>query len=433
MFGARKRRLVFILVVGLAVAVLAGCQVSKVAVSDYQAQAVAEGQTSVPVALSKVVIRIPRGKIVGEMGYGAICSQEHELRWNAGGVGITDDELMDLFYQELKNWNYDVVGSPRDLFNVDRDRARAQFLIGAQITDMMIEACDPNSIFVDATANMKMKVEWQVYNIYEKRTVLTVRTEGASNTKFKKITQFDSYELIQMAFVNALHGLMADDAFHKLMMEGNDSESSIQTSPGFDPGRYRFSYATGGETRSIESARKSVVTVRVGAGSGTGFALTDNGLVITNEHVVGNSDKVKVETLDGQTLDGRVMAKNARRDIAAIVVPGLRLEPLKVRKGALRVGEDIYAIGSPGGTISLHLQSGTVTKGIVSSYRTLLGENWIQGDAAINHGNSGGPVVDGRGNVVGISTLGDPGDGIQGLFYYGPIEDGLSRLNLQAR
>lgn len=432
MSGSHKRRLALVLAVGLAAAMLAGCQVSKVAVSDYQAQAVAEGQTSVPVALSKVVIRIPRGKTVGEMGYGAICRQEHELRWNTGGVGATDDELVDLFYQELKQWNYDVVGSPRDLFNESRDRARAQFMIGAQITDLLIEACDPDSIFVDATASLKMKVEWQIYDIFEKQTILTVRTEGAANTKFKKMSQFDSYELIQLAFVNALHGLMADEVFYKLMMQGNQSVSSTYTSPDFDPARYRYSCAAAGEARSLESARKSVVTVRVGMGSGTGFVLTGNGLVITNEHVVGNSDKVKIETLDGKVFDGRVVAKNARRDIAALVVPGLRLEPLKVRKGQLRVGEDIYAIGSPG-SVTRELQTGTVTKGIVSSYRNIKQENWIQGDAAINPGNSGGPVLDERGNVVGISTLGDSRDGIQGLFYYGPIEDGLNRLNLRAR
>ena len=143
-------------------------------------------------------------------------------------------------------------------------------------------------------------------------------------------------------------------------------------------------------------------------GVGSGFVFDKNGHVITNEHVVKNSDKVTVTFLDGRSYNAEVIGVDAATDIAVIKVnadPSL-LKPLHIGDSSnLKVGMGVAAIGNPFGL------SGTMTSGIVSALGRLLPQETgfsipdvIQTDAAINPGNSGGPLLNSRGEVVGINT-----------------------------
>jgi len=143
-------------------------------------------------------------------------------------------------------------------------------------------------------------------------------------------------------------------------------------------------------------------------GVGSGFVFDKNGHVITNEHVVENSDKVTVTFLDGRSYNAEVVGVDAATDIAVIKVNADRslLKPLHIGDSSnLKVGMGVAAIGNPFGL------SGTMTSGIVSALGRLLPQETgfsipdvIQTDAAINPGNSGGPLLNSRGEVVGINT-----------------------------
>ena len=143
-------------------------------------------------------------------------------------------------------------------------------------------------------------------------------------------------------------------------------------------------------------------------GVGSGFVFDKNGHIITNEHVVENSDIVTVTFLDGRSYNAEVVGVDAATDIAVIKVnadPSL-LKPLHIGDSSnLKVGMGVAAIGNPFGL------SGTMTSGIVSALGRLLPQETgfsipdvIQTDAAINPGNSGGPLLNSRGEVVGINT-----------------------------
>ena len=150
-------------------------------------------------------------------------------------------------------------------------------------------------------------------------------------------------------------------------------------------------------------------------GVGSGFVFDKIGHIITNEHVVQNSDKVTVTFLDGRSYNAEVVGVDAATDIAVIKVnadPSL-LKPLHIGDSSnLKVGMGVAAIGNPFGL------SGTMTSGIVSALgRLLLQETGfsipdvIQTDAAINPGNSGGPLLNSRAEVVGINTAIQSGTG----------------------
>lgn len=139
-------------------------------------------------------------------------------------------------------------------------------------------------------------------------------------------------------------------------------------------------------------------------GEGSGFLITADGHILTNNHVVGNAEKLEVLLHDGRRLEAKVVGTDKRTDVALIKVDAENLPVLPMGDSdALDVGEWVLAIGSPFGL------TGTVTSGIVSATgRNSMGitdyENFIQTDAAINPGNSGGPLVNLRGEAVGINT-----------------------------
>ena len=159
-----------------------------------------------------------------------------------------------------------------------------------------------------------------------------------------------------------------------------------------------------------DKLRPAVVNLRVGrgmrGGSGSGVLFTPDGFLLTNHHVVQGHDKVRVRLSDGTELGGRVVGNDPWTDLAVVQAEGDAFPFATFGDSAkIKVGQLAVAIGSPLGFES------TVTAGVISALgRTLrsvsghLVDNVIQTDAALNPGNSGGPLVDSHGRVIGINT-----------------------------
>jgi serine peptidase DegS len=137
---------------------------------------------------------------------------------------------------------------------------------------------------------------------------------------------------------------------------------------------------------------------------GSGVIVSASGTIITNQHVIAGADSIKVQIADGRIADARVVGQDPDTDLAVLHLSIGKLPTMPMgRSDTLRVGDIVLAIGNPYGL------SQTVTQGIVSATgRGQLGlatfENFIQTDAAINLGNSGGALIDAHGALVGINT-----------------------------
>lgn len=149
-----------------------------------------------------------------------------------------------------------------------------------------------------------------------------------------------------------------------------------------------------------ESAYESVMVVHAANSLGSGFAIGEN-CIITNAHVIDNSDSISVSTHSGDIYEAAVFACDEELDLAVLVVLNAVFSPLPVADiDGYRIGDDIYTIGAPKSVTY------TLTKGVVSAkQRIVRAEEYIQIDAAINAGNSGGPLLNDSGEVLGVNTL----------------------------
>ena len=165
-------------------------------------------------------------------------------------------------------------------------------------------------------------------------------------------------------------------------------------------------------------------------GVGSGFTISPDGYVLTNHHVVDGADEIIVTLPDRRELKGRLIGSDRRTDVALVKVDATGLPNLKVGDpNRLRVGEWVVAIGSPFGL------ENTVTAGIVSAKGRDTGDYlpFIQTDVAVNPGNSGGPLINMRGEVIGInSQIYSRTGGFMGISFAIPIDEAI-RVSDQLR
>ncbi len=185
-----------------------------------------------------------------------------------------------------------------------------------------------------------------------------------------------------------------------------------------------------------KAASPAVVSIRTGSGSGTGFVVDTDGTIVTNAHVVGESDRVEVQFADDRTVTGQVRGVDTSSDLAIVHVDAGKLTALELADSStVKTGQLAVAIGSPFGLPQ------TATAGIVSGTGRHIEapdgfqiDSVIQTDAPINPGNSGGPLLEAAGQVIGVNSqiaTGGSGNGSVGIGFAVPantVRDVIPRL-----
>jgi S1-C subfamily serine protease len=178
---------------------------------------------------------------------------------------------------------------------------------------------------------------------------------------------------------------------------------------------------------SLPQVVGSTVLVQSGDGHGSGFLISTDGYFLTNHHVVGGAKNVKIRWSDGLEGLGEVIRKDAGRDVALVKGDARGRAPLRLRASSAPVGMEVFAVGAP---LERAMQN-TVTRGIVSANRVRDGYSFVQSDVMVQPGNSGGPLVDAGGDVVGITDWGlRSGDATTGLNFFIPATEALTFLSV---
>ena len=157
-----------------------------------------------------------------------------------------------------------------------------------------------------------------------------------------------------------------------------------------------FSGISAASATTPEEAINSVFVIETLSSTGAAVAISPTTL-LTAQHVVGSSTDIKVRK-GSMMIKGRVIARDEQSDLALVSVDTENFSPLVIAEESPRLGTQVFAIGAPSGNLS-------ISRGIVSSFREKNGIQYVQTDAAVNPGNSGGPLINDDGVIVGIVVL----------------------------
>jgi S1-C subfamily serine protease len=172
---------------------------------------------------------------------------------------------------------------------------------------------------------------------------------------------------------------------------------------------------------------QSVVTISHEEGFGSGFIISKEGHILTNYHVVKDHEHVKVKLNFGITLDATVLRTNEDYDMALLVMNGSEFSPLSIgNSDSCYIGENVFAVG----TASDMELNQSMTKGIISGRRSNEDHEYLQTDVGINSGNSGGPLINEDGEVIGMVTAKKVGRGIEAIGFAIPVNEIIDHLNI---
>jgi S1-C subfamily serine protease len=414
-------------IAALVVVALGGCvaTTSKKAAS-LQPISVPSFEETKPIAFRKIVVKVPRNTPIGSVGAGLSCMKYADFTPRGGRYSLDEELFNDIFREELEAANYEVVGDPDQLFG-DPEMDRANYFIAGLINDIESNVCYPWAGYGNtetASASVYMKIEWQIYDTLRRQVVMKVTTEGSSETE-EAISRGDSITM-ESAFAIAVRNLLADQEFHNLVRHGK-RDLQIVDAPALvslAPADLTINASAGIDGDQLS---QSVAIVRSASGHGSGFMITPD-ILMTNEHVIGGADKVRLIFGDGFEVEGTVVDRDTYRDVALVQLIDSERTPLSIGTTRINVGEDVYSYGAP----LSEDYGGSLRKGIVSAYRISEGLDFIQSDADVNPGNSGGPLLDKDGNVVGVAVKGVfvAGAGTQGINFFIPIDRALAAFDV---
>ena len=269
---------------------------------------------------------------------------------------------------------------------------------------------------------MTFDIDWQIYSTSQDKVIFDKVIHAGSS--LQKHQQGNWGRLIEGGIRENIRALLASDEFRQVALAAPSKPNSTPSTA--SPLSLRGSASA--QPVKISEAVGAVVLVLSGGGHGSGFLVSTDGMLVTAEHVVGSDKYVKIRWSDGLEGVGEVIRTDKRRDVALIKTDPRGRQPLALRREAPQPGDTVFAIGAP---IDPKLQN-TVTRGVVSANRILDGFSFIQSDVTVDPGNSGGPLLDEQGRVLGFTDKGlRSAEAPTGLNFFVPIDDALRFLSAE--
>lgn len=393
------------------------------------------------IALDSVVIDLEKDKggrnVVGRDYYGAGCRvKSGGTTWSEGRGSLARKRYTKRFNNLFSDHGYNVADASDRLF-AGQVTKQPELNIAAVVTDLRLNRCFKDRYKRKQKSSFAyLKIKWVVFDTLKRKVVMQKMTEGSHLVEHKdKTKHLTKHTARYEAFENALKSFLAIQEFAQLASHNATiiTSSPAITSKSFEPVSVGLKYGKGEKTFSDNLAliKKATVTVRSNLGHGSGFIISENGFVLTNAHVVGDSKQALIINGKNELL-ADVKRVDTGRDIALLKVQQpVFLQAISIAKNNISVGEEVYLIGTP---LDEQL-SNTVTRGIISANRVLEDQRkYYQTDAAINPGNSGGPAVNKHGEVVGVAVSGlfNRSGSSLNINFLIPIDDALKTLNIKS-
>lgn len=252
-------------------------------------------------------------------------------------------------------------------------------------------------------------IDWELTDIYD-QTKFTKTLEGISGEfNFTASTEENAIlNSLDDAITSSFIKFISENEFKEYL--GEDSNEKIE----FES----IVLNKAEQPKNMEQSMKASVTVKSDDGHGSGFLVSEDGYILTNLHVVAGAKTLTIITNDGKTFPAILVRKNENKDLALLKVDNSFNYSFNIsNQKNYNIGEDIFAIGTPN---SIQLGQ-TLSKGIISGERISEEENYIQTDASVNSGNSGGPLINKNGELLGVVNSKLLGIGVEGIGFAIPV------------
>lgn len=385
--------------------------------------------SSVPTfAFSRLVERLPAGAIWATIQVGGACQTQDTLV--SDGLQREQDttRFAPVISEELTKAGYRYATDGQQNLFESQVAEPPTFEIGAIVTTLNVKVCrfgevytggfkgfmrGNSALLLKGSANIKL--EWQVYSTAKREVVLKVPVEA--NFSGEMLDKDEPYLFVINAMAEATRQLTRSNAFQALRDAPLEVTSNARIAM----------RSTAIDAVPLADAVGSVVLLSTGSSFGSGVLVSGEGYLLTNAHVVGGAKSLTVRWSDGFEGRGEVVRVHQQRDVALVKVDPHGRSALPIRATGLQPGQTVVALGAP---LEKQFQ-GTLTRGVVSATRILDGFSFIQSDVAVSPGNSGGPLMDESGHVVGLTVSGYRLDGAStGVNFFIPIKDALDFLSL---
>jgi S1-C subfamily serine protease len=354
------------------------------------------------------------------------------IKWD-GSVKVGDKTFERRFYDVLLKVG---VRTPRPkdpkLFSDGDQRSQLpRYLVGATVEDIDVRVRHDRAKHYGegpVVGRAMWRFNWQVLDrstgkvVHEHVTEGRSRSRGMGSMQPGNITAFED-ALVQLLGDTAFISLLRSDATVPLTGVADTVEVSqtFSVKPVLNP-----EFKDLGDM--VRYADRSCVTIITDGGHGSGAIISSEGWVLSAQHVVDGTNRIEVQFSDGLRQDASILFADVVHDLVLLDIAGsgYRALPIALADNT-RLGDEVVTIGTPA---DLALGQ-SVSKGILSGKRKIEERVFIQTDVAVNPGNSGGPLLNARGEIIGVVQIKLIGEGIEGLGFAVPIEEAVKRLNLR--
>ncbi len=341
------------------------------------------------------------GKVTKEINY---TNDEVQL-----GAASWKRQAMD----ELRSAGYKVLGQENLLFDQD-ESGKSRYVIGGVVSKMLLVTNRTFWTWTDMQTPIECQagVNWEVFDTLDRRVVFKKSTLGyAKMPGLIKVTD--------ESVLNAFKALLSDAAFVNLLAGAPGSTAVAAATPTLAPIALKVGDPI---SRSLPADMKPVMdavfTLKPGVAVGSGFFISTDGYALTAYHVVSGLNNCPAILSDGRKVTARVVRFSRELDAALIKIDLNNTTPIAISKEIPPIGNEVFVLGTP---LDPNLAK-SVSKGIVSGTPEMKpGRLIIQTDAAVNPGNSGGPLVNAKGEAIGIVSMKVSHPGFEGIGFAVPL------------